>query len=96
MGDELQIANGTPFKQGAKTRILLDSLTERNFSNQLKRKPLLLEGGFRAFEDAYPMYVEHINNQPFIDNFSHADDFTKLVQMVKHGEFYNNKIYYLL
>ncbi|KAI6189866.1 Ubiquitin carboxyl-terminal hydrolase [Aphelenchoides bicaudatus] len=86
MGDELDNPNSAPFKNGTKTKILLDAITVYNVHNQLKRNPLLLEGGFKAWENTYPMYVEQpTTHDPMLDSLNIHDEFTNLVQMVKQN-----------
>lgn len=58
MGDELERSDATPFKQDAPTKWIYNALTDANYTAPLKHKPLLLEGGFGAWELAYPMHVE--------------------------------------
>lgn len=87
MGDELENPSATPFKDGAKTKILLDAITVYNVHNQLKRNPLLLEGGFRAWDNTYPMYVEHPNDHdPMLEPTDACRDFTDLVQLMKQSK----------
>jgi hypothetical protein len=86
MGDELENPNSAPFKHGTKTKILLDAVTVYNIHNQLKRNPLLLEGGFRAWQNTYPMFVEHPNDQnSMFDATNIHDEFTDLVQLIKRS-----------
>lgn len=97
MGDELENPNSTPFKNGTKTKMLLDAITVYNIHNQLKRNPLLLEGGFRAWENTYPMYVESPNNHETVLEFTNVcDDFTNLVQIVKQSNIYKIEILIIL
>jgi len=58
MGDELEDPDATPFKKGTITKNLLDAITIYNSTNRLKKNPLLLEGGFKAWAKAYPEFVE--------------------------------------
>lgn len=89
LGDELEHPNATPFKDGTKTRYLLDAITVYNFNSQLKRKPLLLEGGFRAWENAYPMYIKRLkDHRESQESLNYFDEFTNLVQLVKQSMFY--------
>jgi hypothetical protein len=88
MGDELDNPNVAPFKDGTKTKILLDAITIYNVHNQLKRSPLLLEGGFKAWENTYPMYIERPKDQDqMLEALNALDDFAALVQMVKQSNF---------
>jgi hypothetical protein len=90
MGDELESSNATPFKNGTKTKVLLDAITVNNVHNQLKRNPLLLDGGFKAWQNTYPMYVEQPHDQEsFFEAMNVCDDFTSLVQVVKQSKCQN-------
>ncbi|KAI6222910.1 Kelch-like protein 29 isoform X1 [Aphelenchoides fujianensis] len=58
MGDELAARDCEPFATGSKSRIVLDALTTTNNTQPSRRKPLLLRGGFPAWQNVFPMFVE--------------------------------------
>ncbi|KAI6227491.1 Ubiquitin carboxyl-terminal hydrolase [Aphelenchoides fujianensis] len=78
MGDELAARDWEPFKAQSMSRIMLDALTTTNYTQPLRRKPLLLRGGFPAWQNAYPQYVD----EPEKEN-SFGDEFDKLLGRMK-------------
>ncbi|KAI6230206.1 Ubiquitin carboxyl-terminal hydrolase [Aphelenchoides fujianensis] len=82
MGDELAARDCEPFKAQSMSRIMLDALTTTNYTQPLRRKPLLLRGGFPAWQNAYPQYVD----EPEKEN-SFGDDFDKLLGQMKRDVF---------
>ncbi|CAD5231431.1 unnamed protein product [Bursaphelenchus xylophilus] len=83
MGDELADRAASPFSERSKCKALRDALMK----GKLKRKPLLLQGGFPAFQRAYPIYVEKTaaRQQRLLSELSDMDDFSALVAKARAG-----------
>ncbi|CAD5223951.1 unnamed protein product [Bursaphelenchus okinawaensis] len=74
MGDEL--SEGVTLSDQSRTMALRSALAEH-----LSQPPLLLQGGFAAFERAYPIYVERPSNRQL--SFEGLDPFTALLERAR-------------
>ncbi|CAD5231432.1 unnamed protein product [Bursaphelenchus xylophilus] len=83
MGDELSDPECTPFSPNSKCKLLLDALTVYNTVAKLRMRPLLLQGGFQAWERCYPVYVERSGRRDHYHDFGSMDDFMAQVESAR-------------